>query len=232
MVEGLQLSSIASIGRNFDEYYRLFALADIDPAVENILDVAAGASSFCAEAHQLGYSVTATDRIYNESHGHIEQLCNRDLDRILQQVPANAGMYDWTYFSDIQALERQRRRTCELFLEDFRRFGASRYLPVAYPATPFPDKAFSIALSAGFLFLYDALLDYQFHQQVILELARITTREIRIWPLVNLQGQRPAVFDQLLADQSLRHLHFHTRPIDYAFFKNADEVLIIDLAVE
>jgi len=34
MSEGLQLPDIAAIGRSFDEYYRLFALADIDPGVE------------------------------------------------------------------------------------------------------------------------------------------------------------------------------------------------------
>jgi len=164
-----------------------------------------------------------------ESLERIELLCNRDLDRLLKQLPAVANLYDWTYFSDIQALERTRRRSCELFLEDFRRFGDRRYLPVTFPAAPFPDKTFSMALTAGFLFLYDALLDYRFHKQVILELARITTREIRIWPLVNLQCHRSVVIDQLLADQSLRHLCFHTRPVDYPFFKNANEVLIIDL---
>jgi len=54
----------------------------------------------------------------------------------------------------------------------------------------FKDKQFTIALISHFLFMYDGYLDYEFHKETIKEIIRITSKEIRIFPIVNLKGER------------------------------------------
>ncbi|EHP89540.1 hypothetical protein [Methanotorris formicicus] len=43
------------LGRNFDEYLRMFNLTE-DILVNKILDVTSGVSSFCAEGNAKGYN--------------------------------------------------------------------------------------------------------------------------------------------------------------------------------
>ncbi len=227
MDKEFKLANVVLIGRTFDEYYKLLALDDIDPGAERILDVASGVSSFCAEANSKKYNVIASDNIYEQDPRQIERKCNHDLDNILKQVSEVADLYVWKYFKDLQALEKQRRRAYKLFLQDFREFGKRRYVPVEYPITPFHDKQFTISLSSGFLFLYDKLLDYDFHKRTIIELARITTREIRIWPVVNMKGKRSTFVERLTSDDNFKHCDIFIKKVDYEFFKNATEVMII-----
>jgi 2-polyprenyl-3-methyl-5-hydroxy-6-metoxy-1,4-benzoquinol methylase len=93
MDKELNLPNVVIIGRTFDEYFRLFAMDDIATESEQILDVASGASSFCAEANSKGYNVTASDKMYALDAQQIECKCNQDLDIILKQVLDVSDLY-------------------------------------------------------------------------------------------------------------------------------------------
>ena len=74
----MNLNDTVLLGRNFNEYVRMFNLNE-DLLSNKILDVASGVSSFCAEGNAKGYSIIATDKIYNLKAEEIEDKCKRDL---------------------------------------------------------------------------------------------------------------------------------------------------------
>ncbi len=226
MDKQLNLKNIALIGRTFEEYYSMFGLDDLS-GNEVILDVASGVSSFCAEAHRQGFNVTASDKIYSLSPYEIEQKCKQDLDMIIKQVPDIADLFVWNYFKDIESLKNQREKAYKLFIEDFRKYGTRRYVPVEYPATNFGSDQFDISLLSHFLFLYEENLSYDFHKSTILELLRITSKEIRIFPLVNLKGKKSIYVELIMRDKDFGCLQISINRVGYEFMKNGNEMMVI-----
>ncbi len=226
MDKQLNLRNIALIGRTFEEYYRMF---DLNSSLKNeqILDVASGVSSFCAEANAKGYNVTASDRIYTSSPKDIEQKCRQDLDKVMEQMPGLVDLFVWNFFKNIRALKAQRERAYRLFIEDFKKYGAKRYMAVEYPATDFTDDQFSISLVSHLLFLYEDKVNYDLHKKIILELFRITSNEIRIFPIVNLKGQKSSFVDALMHDVDFERFKMSIEKVDYEFMKNGNEMMVI-----
>ena len=70
----MYLKDTVLLGRNFNEYVRMFNLNE-DLLSYKILDVASGVSSFCAEGNAKGYDITASDKIYNLKSEEIENKC-------------------------------------------------------------------------------------------------------------------------------------------------------------
>jgi hypothetical protein len=229
MDKKLELRDIVLIGRTFDEYFRMFKLGDMNLKNEKILDVASGVSSFCREANSKGYNVTASDRIYNFSAEEIEEKCIKDLEMVVEKLPSVADLYKWEFFKDIDVLKKNRERAYKLFIEDFKRENGKRYITVEYPQTKFADKEFTISLISHFLFMYDEHLDYEFHKKAISEVIRITSKEIRIFPIVNLKGKRSLFVEKVMGDKEFNRYEMAIKKVDYEFVKNGDEMLAIRL---
>lgn len=229
MDKQLNLDDIVLIGRTFDEYARMFALDDDLLVSKTILDVASGVSSFCAEANSRGLNVTATDKIYTLSPFQIEQKCKQDLAKVVDQLPNILDLYVWNYFKDVQSLKIHRERAYKTFIDDLKAYGAKRYIPTRYPETEFSDNRFSISLVSHLLFLYENHLDYYFHKMAILELARITSQEIRIFPVVNLKGEQSAFIKPIMQDKDLERFRIRLEKVDYEFLKNGNEMMVIRL---
>ncbi|MBF0463622.1 MAG: hypothetical protein HQK88_04595 [Nitrospirae bacterium] len=223
----LDINRVVLLGRVFDEYYHMFNLRDISQSDTSILDVASGVSSFCAEANAKGYNVTASDVIYNHLPEEIYEKGLSDVEEIMKKMPSVAHNYNWEYFKDIDALKATRLNALTLFIEDYKEFRNKRYLNVEYPFSNFLENQFDITLVSHFLFLYEDLLDYKFHKDTIKELAKITKNEIRIFPLVNLQGITSRYISQLMSDIELQSLEFTIIKTDYSFIKNGNEMLAI-----
>jgi len=226
MDKQLDLKNIVLIGRTFEEYYRMFDLCNL-PDNENILDVASGVSSFCGEARIKGYNVTASDRIYTSSSLEIEKKCRQDLDDVIKQMPGLVELFAWDFFKDIRALRDQRKKAYKLFIEDFKKNKSKTYIPVEYPATDFIDNQFTISLVSHLLFLYEDHINYDLHKKIILELLRITSKEIRIFPLVNLKGKKSSLVDALLQDKDLGRCQISIKKVNYEFMKNGNEMMVI-----
>jgi hypothetical protein len=220
----MQLDEIVLLGRTFDEYYAMFDMKTLHG--RRILDVASGVSSFCAEANACGYSVTASDRIYMLDADVIEDKCARDLDIVMRKVQERSDAYVWDVFKNVHGLNAQREKAYRTFIQDFRQYG-QRYIPTEYPVSPFSDKQFEYALVSHFLLLYDDLLDYAFHKQTLLELLRIVSREVRIFPIMNLKGERSHYLEPLMNDADLAQFQFSIRKVNYEFIKNGNELLVI-----
>ncbi len=226
MGKQLNLKNIVLIGRTFEEYYKMFDL-DSSHKNERILDVASGVSSFCAEASAKGYNVTASDKIYTSSLLEIEQKCRQDLDVVLKQLPEIVDLYVWNFFKDIQALKAKREKAYKLFIEDFKNHGTKRYMPVEYPSSGFIDNRFTTSLVSHFLFLYENYINYDLHKKIILELLRITSKEIRIFPVVNLKGEKSSLVDTLMHDKDFERFQISVKKVDYEFMKNGNEMMAI-----
>lgn len=227
MTNYIQLDEVVLLGRMFDEYRLIFGLDHEYLRGKKILDVASGVSSFCAEANGHGYDVIASDRIYGLPATEIEKKCRQDLAEVLIKLSkTDDHYYIWDYFENLSALKKQRTKAYRLFLEDYQKKGASRYIPTEYPKSDFKDGQFDIALLSSLLFIYDEILDYRFHKQLIIELIRITKNEIRIWPLVNLRGTRSR-FVEKLTDDDLKGLNIDVRKVNYRFLRNSDEMMVV-----
>lgn len=227
MDKQLDLKNIALIGRTFEEYYNMFALNNTLLKKEIILDVASGVSSFCAEANRQGFNVTASDRIYTSSPAEIEQKCRQDLEMIVKQLPGVADIYVWDFFKDIESLKTQREKAYRSFIEDFKSHGTNRYVSVEYPSTDFLNEQFTISLISHFLFLYEDKLNYDFHKKTIRELLRITSKEIRIFPIVNLKGKKSSLVNTLMQDKDFERFQIVIKKVGYEFMKKGNEMMVI-----
>ena len=221
-----QLDDIVLIGRTFAEYHRLFGLVNTN-ADDVILDAASGVSSFCAEANARGYHVTASDRIYQFDADIIAAKCQADLESVMAQLPSVADMYVWETIPDIPTLKTERQKAYRAFIDDFRARGHSRYVPTTYPQSSFAANQFTLTLVSHFLFLYDDHLDYDFHQATLRELLRITSREIRLFPLVNLHYRRSPFVQRFMDDPDFAACRFEIVNVDYEFLKGGNEMLVI-----
>lgn len=227
MDKQLILKDIVLIGRTFDEYYRMFNLTDELLKNEIILDVASGVSSFCAQARARGYNVTASDKIYTSEPSEIERKCAKDLDVVMKQLPGIADLYLWNYFKDIKALKNNREKAYRIFIKDFKKYGVKRYVPVEFPATNFLNEQFTIALASHFLFLYEDYLDYDFHKKTILELLRVVSKELRIFPIVNFKGKRSIFVEPVMHDVDFGRFQISIKRVDYEFIRNGNEMMVI-----
>lgn len=223
-----ELEDIVLIGRTFEEYYKMFELREISKD-NRILDVASGVSSFCAEANLKDYNVTASDRIYCFSGSEIEKKCAKDLKIVLEKLQDVRNAYKWGYFKDVDALRENRESAYKAFIADFKEKGNNRYIFTEFPKTQFKDNQFTISLVSHFLFLYDEHLDYEFHKKTILELIRITSNEIRIFPIVNLRYNRSSFVNELMQDPEFANYEMEIQKVDYEFLKNGNEMLKIKI---
>ncbi|MBF0458440.1 MAG: hypothetical protein HQK99_11160 [Nitrospirae bacterium] len=225
--DSLELKEIVLLGRTFDEYFRAFNLQAVNLKEEKILDAASGVSSFCAEAAMKGIDVTGSDRIYSLPASTIELKCAEDLALVMAQMPEVAHLYKWEYFRGVDELRDARKRAYKLFTGDFRRHGSRRYVICELPETDFSDNEFTITLISHFLFLYDDRLDYEFHRETIRECLRITSKEIRIFPIVNLKGELSPYIEKILTDEAFANCTKTVQTVDYEFIRNGNRMLVI-----
>ena len=183
------LDQVVPWGRSFDEYCCMFALSEQDLG-SKILGCGDGPASFNAEATRRGARVISCDPIYRWEEAQISERIAVTYDRILDQTRRNAHEFVWDSIRTVEDLGRVRMAAMQDFLQDYSQGKAEgRYVDAELPTLPFADSSFDLALSSHLLFLYSTQLGEAFHQAAIRELCRIA-REVRIFPLLALGGQR------------------------------------------
>jgi SAM-dependent methyltransferase len=215
------LDQVVLLGRTLDEYRRYFALDLASLPGQAILDVAAGVSSFCAEATALGLNVTAFDAIYELSAEEIRPRCERDLDHVTNLV-RKLETYRWDFYKSPEHLRVYRERAFRVFLEDYKGRQETRYITGRLPSLPFADDQFDLTLVSYLLFVYEDHFDYQFHKHSLLEIMRVTRAEARLYPIVSFEARRCRYVEELQADAELKHLHFEIVPTDFEFLLNSN----------
>lgn len=106
--------------------------------------------------------------------------------------------------AELVRLRAMRELARQLFLRDYLAgLAQGRYVKGELPHLPFADDSFDCALCGHFLFLYAHLFDEGFHRKAIAELLRVA-RQVRIYPLLGLDGVMPAFAETLLAELAAR----------------------------
>jgi hypothetical protein len=223
-----QLSSVAFFGRTFDEYVQFFGLAPASLAGRSILDVAAGPSSFAAEAPAHGIHAVAVDPLYGFSTDTLTAHVQIDHARMLQEMRRKEALLRYKYFPSIAAAEASRRSAAGRFLADYEAgFVRNRYVGARLPKLPFADGAFDLVLCAHLLFIYARHLDYGFHFAACRELVRVSAGEVRLHPICGPDGQPYPELPRLQAALGREGIASRVAAVDYEFFAGSDATLIL-----
>ncbi len=226
MPGAFKLEAAAPWGRNRVEYTAFFDLYDLPPH-QRILDCAGGPSSFTAEMSRLDHLVVAVDPLYRLSKPAIKARIEETRGPMMAAVRAAAGRFLWDDYGTPETLEATRLSAMKHFLEDYEEGQAvGRYLDASLPELPFEDAAFDLALCSHFLFLYGEACDLDFHLASALELCRVA-REARIFPLLDLEGDRSPHLAPLLDALAARGLATEVRRVGYEFQRGGNQMLVI-----
>jgi hypothetical protein len=208
------LDQVVPWGRSFDEYRGMFALTDADLGLR-MLGCGDGPASFNAEATRRGADVISCDPIYRFDADDIREQIAVTYERILEQTRQNADEFVWDSIRSIDELGQVRMGAMQDFLKDYPPGKAGgRYVTGELPTLPFADSSFDLALCSHLLFLYSNQLGEAFHRVAILELCRVA-REVRIFPLLALGGQRSPFVDESV--ETLRGTGFAVSIVTVAY---------------
>ena len=222
----LDLERIVFIGRTFEEYLDMFSLSKEELQGKKILDCPAGACSFTAVGNKLGLDITACDIAYYHSGEDLKNKGLQDIEHAMEHMQKAQNNYKWDYFNDIEGLRKHRLSALQDCVNDMRESN-ERYIPVTLPYLPFKSAEFDVLLSAHFLFMYADRLDYQFHIETLDELLRVTKEEVRIFPLVDLEGKKYEHMDKLIGYLATNGCTVEEVKVPYEFQKNANSMLKI-----
>ncbi|WP_409300550.1 SAM-dependent methyltransferase [Peribacillus sp. SCS-155] len=222
----LDLERIIFIGRTYEEYLDMFLLSKEELEGKKILDCPAGACSFTAVGNKLGLGITACDIAYFHSGEDLKNKGLQDIEHTMERMENAKNNFEWDYFNDIEGLRKHRLSALQECANDMKN-SSERYIPVTLPSLPFKTAEFDLLLSAHFLFTYSDRLDYQFHIETINELLRVTKEEIRIFPLVDLEGKRYEHLDKIISDIAVNGCTVEEVKVPYEFQTNANSMLKI-----
>jgi hypothetical protein len=218
------LDRVVPWGRSFDEYRAMFALSDGDLEVK-LLDCAGGPSGFTAEASRRGSAVISCDPIYQYEAGQIQSRIAATCDQILDQTRRNTDQFVWTHIQSVEELGALRLSAMRSFLDDYPSGRvAGRYVTAELPRLPFADRAFGLALSSHFLFLYSEQLDLAFHLAAMLEMCRVAA-EVRVFPLLALGGTPSPHLQPIAGDLRQRGLDVSIDTVPYEFQRGGNQML-------
>lgn len=220
------VQGFAFIGRTFDEYCKMFHLTENELQNNTFLDCPGGACSFTAEAKKKGITAQASDCEYDKSVSHFEESCQLELDKVRVGFADAKSLFNWSFYGDLDQLLLYRQKSARLFVQDYYKNPKS-YTNGTLPNLPFPDNTFDIVLSGHFLFLYADRLDYNFHLNALLELTRVAKKEVRVYPLIGLDGSAYADMNRLLNELSQTGAVPKLIQTDFEFLKGSNQCLLI-----
>ena len=181
----LELENVVITGRTFEEYSSFFDLKLEDLKGKKILDCPSGASSFVSTLKQNDIDVIGVDLLYEFDIKSIETQGYKTIEKIYQDS-SWMDVYKMDFYKTKENHRVHRETALKTFVQNF---NSTNYIFAKLPNLPFKNKEFDIALSSHLLFVYDNMLDYEFHKSSILELLRVS-KEVRIFPLVDFKNSR------------------------------------------
>ena len=221
-------SKIWFLGRSYDEYIKMFSLNKEELKNIRILDCAAGASSFTSHLLRKGYDIKAVDILYNKNLEEIKKQCQNDFNTLLDVHSGLDNKVNWKFFKNPENMIEQRIKVYKEFISDYSLYKGIKYIEGHLTSLPFNDNYFDLVLSSHLLFLYQDRLGYDFHRKSIEEMLRISSDEIRIYPIVKLRGEgSKSEFLSRIIKELGNLANFEIVKVDYKFRRGGDEMLKI-----
>ncbi|WP_274652196.1 class I SAM-dependent methyltransferase [Paenibacillus humicola] len=202
MMKRYEQEGVAVTCRSFEEYVRMFDLSEEELAAGEIVDIAAGGSSFTADAAARGLQATAVDPRYSGEPEKLVREAGEEIGVSTAKLAKLYRQYDWTYYGSLERHAAMRRQSLQRFADHFGSGqGRSRYTAGSLPDLPYEGDRFSLVLCSHFLFLYGDQFDYGFHLRSVQEMMRVCRPGgvIRIYPVMSLRFERYSRLDDLLA---------------------------------
>jgi hypothetical protein len=227
-VPEIELPSVSFFGRTLAEYSQFFALDVTALEGSAVLDVAAGPSSFTAEASRRGVDAVAVDPLYGCTSDALATHVQLDYAHMLTQMRAKPQLLRFRSFSSIDEAEIDRRAAAQRFLSDYESgFLHNRYVGGALPRLPFLDRAFDLVLCAHLLFVYARRFDFAWHLAACQELVRVSAGEVRIHPLCGVNGRRYPELVRLRRELDEIGIESDVVTVDYEFFAGSSTTLVL-----
>jgi SAM-dependent methyltransferase len=224
----LDLPTVSFFGRTLTEYGQFFALNFDQLRGTDVLDVAAGPSSFIAEARLRKIDAVAVDPFYGAPVDELATQVERDYAHMIGQMQARARLFRLKAFPSLAAAEVDRRLAAQRFLADYAaHFIHGRYVSGALPRLPFFDRTFDLVLCAHLLFVYAARFDYEWHLAACRELVRVSAGEVRIHPLVGPDGRTYPKLATLRRELRESGIDSDVVAVNYEFFTGANSMLVL-----
>lgn len=228
---GLELPSVSFFGRTLAEYSQFFALDPANLRGRAVLDVAAGPSSFTAEACKLGVDAVAVDPLYGCPASTLGTHVQIDYARMFEQMRAKPHLLRFKSFPSLEAAELDRRTAARRFLNDYEaHFAHGRYVGARLPKLPFLDGAFDLVLCAHLLFVYARRFDLGWHVEACRELVRVSAGEVRIHPVCGTDGRRYPELAALRSELAEVGVASEVVAVNYEFFVGTGSMLVLKKA--
>ncbi len=224
----LDLPAVSFFGRTLAEYSQFFALDLNALRGSDVLDVAAGPSSFAAEACARRIDAVAVDPFYSRPADDLAARIETDYARMFTQIRAKPRLFRMKSFPSIDAAEVDRRAAAQRFLTDYEvHFCHGRYVSGALPHLPFFDRTFDLVLCAHLLFIYAARFDLEWHLAACRELVRVSDGEVRIHPVCGADGRLYPKLAMLRRELRAGGIESELVDVDYEFFAGANSMLVL-----
>lgn len=222
----MELTSVVPWGRSFNEYQAMFSLTAMD-LKKTLLGCGDGPACFNAELTKAGGNVISVDPVYQFNTQQIRSRIEQVYPEVMTQVVKNLDDFIWKTIANVDELGRTRMAAMENFLNDFvQGKEEGRYINASLPILPFIQAEFDLALCSHFLFLYSEQLDQSQHIVAMDELCRVAN-EVRVYPLLGLDGSRSKHLEPVISHLRGRGLDVSLQTVKYQFQKGATEMLVV-----
>jgi hypothetical protein len=225
------LNRIAFYGRTLSEYIRMFRIENIDHLKKfRILDCPSGASSFVAEAHNKhGINTVGCDPLFDRDPKILQEQGEKDIEYVVERVSRSPNLYKWDFYSSVEELRNCRKLALKQFISDYKLgAGRTRYVKAELPKLPFDDRSFDLVLSGHFLFTYAHRFEFPFILSSVMELFRVCSGEVRIYPLQKSSFKAYECMPDLLYVLKKQHgIACHIVPVPFEFQKDSNKMLCI-----
>lgn len=220
-------------GRTLKEYVKMFDLELSVCKGYKILDCPSGPASFVEEARQQGLDVVGCDPLYTDDLKLLIEYGNLDIDKTIEIRSQYSQLFSKKFYSSLEAMKEYATSALKIFAEHYS-VGKTenRYIEAALPNLPFDNQNFDLVLSGNFLFIYSQLynqnlkhLDYEFHRQAVMELLRVSKKEVRIFPIPYHQGKLNEYASKLLTDLEQDGIVAEIVPVEYEIVQGGNLML-------
>lgn len=219
---GITIDEVIPWGKTYNEYCQFFDLEEKN-LKQPIACFGDGASGFHAELNLLGKQVVSFDPIYQFCVDELEKRFSEVLVQFGRQIDQRRKGEE----SMVQEVMSLRESATRKFLRDFKTGKKeNRYVNHRLPnEIPFGNNFFGLGLSSHFLCMYDHL-GIDFHINSLKEMMRVC-KEVRIYPTVNMYGQKSRVLNPLVDFLKENQFAVDFRVVHYKFNTIGKEIMII-----
>ncbi len=228
-----ELDRVAFYGRTLLEYQKFFKLSDVELFnFQKIIDCPAGPSSFVSEIYNsknYNIEVVGCDPIFGKSVEYLKAIGYSDISYVTEKVSLSPNFYNWDFYKSIDSLKNQRTMALEKFLSDYSQgLSQKRYVKASLPDLPFDDKTFDLVLSGHFLFTYSNKFDLEFHISSILELFRICSKQVRIYPIQQRSSKPYLSMDKIYSKLKEMEINYDIVTVPFEFQKGSNQMLLLE----